>query len=81
MAALSGNPMQTGWIDITDTEYSEGSPLALAAATPTILTNNAGFVRDLEAPRDLGPSPLTAMYDALNNKILGACWRWNDDLC
>lgn len=43
----------TGWADFADTEYTEGSPLAIAADTVTEFPINNGFVRDSQTPADV----------------------------
>lgn len=55
---------ELGWADFVDTNYTSGSPLSLTADTDTILTNNAGTVRNTYAPSDIG-----AMYSG--GKIVG----------
>lgn len=55
---------ELGWADYVDTTYSSGSPLAISADTDTVLTNNAGTIRNTYAPADIG-----AMYS--EGKIVG----------
>lgn len=43
----------TGWAAYNDTQYTEASPLAVAADTPTILPNNKGGVLEIQIPKDL----------------------------
>jgi hypothetical protein len=40
----------SGWIDYADTQYTVGSPLTIAANTPTIVPNNAGNIRNAFKP-------------------------------
>lgn len=70
-ALLNGNftelYRQSGWADYTDTQYTSGSPFAIAATTKTKLPNNAGTVRDQELPADY----TDGFYDNVGQVING----------
>ena len=43
----------TGWVDYTDTAYTDEAPFPITAGVPTAIPNNAGNVRNQEMPSDL----------------------------
>jgi len=56
----------TGWGDYADTQYTEGSPFAVAANTDTRLPNNAGA-----GPRFQVPADVDTFYDESTQTITG----------
>ena len=57
-----------GWVQITDTTYTSGSPFAVSASTRTKLTINADSVIESHAPVGLDASDF---YTDATNKVLG----------
>lgn len=60
------SPRATGWANYLDTQYTVGSPLAVAANTRILLPNNAGNKVETQLPEDLA-----RFYDPITKKIPG----------
>lgn len=70
----------TGWMELQDGQYTEGSPLVLSADSDTVLTNNGAVIRNQELPIDIANDPnpdRRTFYDTENQLILG---RAGDDI-
>lgn len=59
----------TGWGDYQDSQYTSGSPFAVAASTDTKIPNNAGTRLEQELPQDFG---VHGFYNSTTQKILCA---------
>lgn len=59
----------TGWAEYVDTQYSEGSPLAVAGDATAIVTNNKGTSREQEKPADI--TDWLTSTGAINAVVLG----------
>lgn len=53
LAQTSVQPSDSGWGQYQDTQYTSGSPFSVAAATDTVLPNNAGAVIESQKPADV----------------------------